>query len=265
MREEDGNITTDPEDACEKLGSFWADTFKAKPIDKAAAGSFLQKWAVQLPTIQWELDEEQFGSVLSQTGDAAPGPDGISYAAWRNAPKEIINILFQAYKSWIRGNDVPEDSDLAYLALIPKGDHSNDHQVVARTPGETRPLSLSNSDGKIFANALKTSMEEAVAEWALRAQSGFIKGRKMLRNAMEVETRAMEFAADMRSRSAMIFLDFGAAFPSLCHDFLWLALEHIGVPPKVLAAIQALYRENRHWIRFGGTCVEVFIYHYVWS
>jgi hypothetical protein len=80
----------------------------------------------------------------------------------------------------------------------------------------------------------------------------------MLQNIMDVATRAMEHAASLDHRAALIFLDFGAAFPSLSHEYLWLVLEHIGVPAPVLAAIKGLYRSNRHWIRFGGACVEVF-------
>ena len=258
VRKEDGSITTDPETACQELGAFWASTFTEKPIDQRGAKEFLRKWAVQLPTIQWELGEDEFAKVLSKTGDTAPGPDGIPYAAWRGAPKEVTKLLFQAYTSWIQGAEVPDDFNFAFLVLIPKGDHTEDHQLVARAPGDTRPLSLSNSDSKVLANALRATIEEAINNWAIQVQRGFIKGRKMLQNVMEVETRAMELSTSMRNRAALIFLDFGAAFPSLSHDFLWLVLEAIGVPPPVLSAIRELYRHNRHWMRFGGACLEVF-------
>jgi len=111
---------------------------------------------------------------------------------------------------------------------------------------------LSNSYGKILANALKNAMEDAIGRWAFEAQRGFIRGRKMLQNIMDVETRAMEMASRNNNRAALIFLDFGAAFPSLSHDFLWTVLERNGVPPMVVTAIKELYRQNRHWIRFRG-------------
>ena len=95
-------------------------------------------------------------------------------------------------------------------------------------------------------------MEDAIGRWALMVQRGFIKGRKMLKNAMEIEAKTMELALNMQNRAALIFLDFGAAFPSLSHDFLWLVLEHVGIPSQVLSAIKALYQHNRHWIRLGG-------------
>ena len=153
---------------------------------------------------------------------------------------------------------MPSDFNFAFLALIPKGSQEEDSRLIARTPEDTRPLSLSNSDCKILANALKATMEDAVGRWAIKAQRRFLKDRKMLENILDVETQAMEMAARLGQRSALILMDFGAAFPSLSHDFLWLVLAQIGVPPKVLRAIKELYRNNRHWIRFGGACVEVF-------
>jgi hypothetical protein len=258
VRMQNGSITTDPDEACKELGSYWADTFAEKPIDTKAAERFLQQWAVQLPSISWELDQAQFMKVIASTADTAPGPDGVPYAAWRNAPKEVLQILFDVYKLWIQGGEVPDDFNYSYLALIPKGSHDDDPRLLARAPGETRPLSLSNSDCKILANALQIAIEDAIGRWAIRAQRGFIKGRKMLQNIMEAETRAMKLANSLEHRAALIFLDFGAAFPSLSHTFLWMVLEHVGFPAVVIAAIKKLYRHNRHWIRFGGACVEAF-------
>ena len=223
-----------------------------------AAEQFLRRWAKPLPQIDWELEEDEFLKVINATGDTTPGPDGIPYAAWRGAPREVQRILFRCYLRWMEGDPVPSDFNFAFLALIPKGSQEEDSRLIARTPEDTRPLSLSNSDCKILANALKATMEDAVGRWAIKAQRGFLKGRKMLQNILDVETQAMEMAARLGQRSALILMDFGAAFPSLSHDFLWLVLAQIGVPPKVLRAIKELYRNNWHWIRFGGACVEVF-------
>ena len=92
---------------------------------------------------KWELDDIEFAKILSQTGDTAPGSDGVPYSAWRRAPKEVVHILYQAYKAWMQGAAVPDDFNFAYLALIPKGDHDDDPRLVAWAPSDTRPLSLS--------------------------------------------------------------------------------------------------------------------------
>jgi hypothetical protein len=56
----------------------------------------------------------------------------------------------------------------------------------------------------------------------------------------------------------MIFFDFAAAFPSLAHAFLWLALEMMGVPPWMIAALKACYIDCWHWLKHGRVCLRVF-------
>jgi hypothetical protein len=55
VRQSDGTVTTDPDEACKELGSFWANTFAKKPVDAKLADEFLRRWAVKLPPIDWEL------------------------------------------------------------------------------------------------------------------------------------------------------------------------------------------------------------------
>ena len=51
-----------------------------------------------------------------------------------------------------------------------------------------------------------------------------------------------------------VFFDFASAFPSLAHEFIWVALEVAGFPDKVISAIRGLYNDNRHWWRRAGRC-----------
>ena len=57
---------------------------------------------------------------------------------------------------------------------------------------------------------------------------------------------------------ATLLFDYGAAFPSLLQDFLWLCLAAIGFPVFIINAIKQLYVRNRHYWRFGGECRFVF-------
>eukprot|EP00973_Karenia_brevis_P003322 458117-Karenia_brevis.AAC.1 len=67
-----------------------------------------------------------------------------------------------------------------------------------------------------------------------------------------------EFSGRGMTSSAMVFFDFAAAFPSISHAFLWLALQFLGVPSEIISAIRALYAGNWHWLRFGRACIKAF-------
>ncbi len=49
------------------------------------------------------------------------------------------------------------------------------------------------------------------------------------------------------SSPARLLYDYGAAFPSLAREFLWLCLCAVGVPAFIIEAIGHLYRNNRHY------------------
>jgi hypothetical protein len=150
------------------------------------------------------------------------------------------------------------DFNFAFLCLLPKGTKPGDEVHIVRSPENTRPLSLSNSDGKIFAICVKNVLEPPVAGWAAEEQAGFVQGRQMLKNIADVEMVGASLSAEMQNRAAMIFFDFAAAFPSLAHAFLWMALEMMGVPVGVIYALKACYKGCWHWLRYGRACLRVF-------
>ena len=57
---------------------------------------------------------------------------------------------------------------------------------------------------------------------------------------------------------AACFFDFKAAFPSVSHKFLWAALRHAGIPGNIIAAIQQLYQNNAHFLRWQTGRVPLF-------
>eukprot|EP00973_Karenia_brevis_P076961 10686698-Karenia_brevis.AAC.1 len=92
----------------------------------------------------------------------------------------------------------------------------------------------------------------ALPQWALPQQRGFINTRMMIDNIIEMDTASRIASKTQEARAALIFFDFAAAFPSIAWDYMWLTLDYVGIPKKILQAIQALYCNNRHFFRFMG-------------
>ena len=70
-------------------------------------------------------------------------------------------------------------------------------------------------------------------------------------NVLEVDFEAMKMSL-LGSRGALILFDFQAASPSLAHDYLWSALDALGVPHPLLQALQCFYVDNVHIIKVKG-------------
>ena len=54
-----------------------------------------------------------------------------------------------------------------------------------------------------------------------------------------------------------MFFDFKAAFPSLSHDFMWYALQQLGVSDPWFSAIRKFYRSNVQHLGAASFCATV--------
>ncbi len=110
-------------------------------------------------------------------------------------------------------------------------------------PGEVRPLSIVNTDNRLMANAVRLRAEPLLAKAISPAQRGFLPGRSMLHNVLELDGE-MRAASLQAERPAAVFFDFAAAFPSLAHDFMFEVLDHLRLPMQFRTFITNLYLGN---------------------
>lgn len=179
--------------------------------------------------------------MVQRAHTTAPGPDGISYTAWRCAPDLARRALYGVYLRWMSTGSLPPAVNWAYLALLPKTG------TEALQAGDTRPLSMANCDSKLLASALRTRLDPLVDRALSSRQFGFRRSASILTPVVEVDTAMQRVACGARPRGGAIFFDFSAAFPSLAHAFLWAVLSESGISPNVVRAIQALCEDNQHW------------------
>lgn len=244
-KDERGQVVVNPDEAAQLFINYWGNTFKQKDIHAGYAKKFLKKYCRKLPLTNFIISLERFTEILEGTNDSATGPDGIPYAAWRVANQWTQGALHEHYLYWIAGNPVGESFNEAWLSLLPKGEADYDTHRTARAPDETRPLSCCNSDCKITALALNDPVANVLSDWADASQRGFVLGRCILDNFVELDTEARIAALDPALQPALLFFDFAAAFPSIAWAFLWMVLQAAGVPWNIIQAIRALHGNNK--------------------
>ena len=254
VRDDEGNPIYGQDESTKRLGKYWGEKFKSVDIDdEDKAREFIVRFSNRFPEVSWFLGWIQFISMMQHLNSSAPGPDGIPYKGWQMNFYALM-ILYMGYMVWMTYGYVPIFFNIAYLWLLPKTEPSDG----VFKPGDTRPLTGSNCDTKIFAMAIGQVLNKHIGDWAIACQRGFIKGRCMLKNIIEVETRALKMARIKENSAAIIFLDFAAAFPSICRRFLWLALREIRIPEGIIIAIQALYGNNLHFVKTSSGIRFVF-------
>ncbi len=114
--------------------------------------------------------------------------------------------------------------NLGILCCIPKGEgeenaqHSRAMHGNVIFPSRPVPLSFVDVSNRMIASAYKYHWERFLGPWVSKEQTGFIPGRSMMANVMQIEAHSLEVAST-RQRGMMILVDFRAAFLSVSHDF----------------------------------------------
>ena len=263
----DGEVVTDSAEMAALLRSHWGEVFAATPIN----ASTLERWIAEdlppearstLPPAddpRWRVRRQDVGRAMKLAGASAPGPDGIPYSAWQRLGETAVDILHAAGLALetcdfhAKLMDMEPDHtvlqhsfNLGILACIPKGSGDDPPDASA-----TRPLSIVNTDNRILASSRRIRWEPILEEWVSGDQRGFLRGRSMISNVVEMELEAMRLSLSQPAAALLLF-DFRAAFPSMSQAFLFRILDALGLPPHVMNFLKALYDDSRCTIGLGG-------------
>ena len=193
--------------------------------------------------------------------DSCPGPDGVPYAAWRGAGELIAGVVHGALCAVFEGGeDLPEQFNEANMVLPPKGEVEAGATWVSKPASDTRPLSLSNTDSKIFALMTKRNLARLCEKVVSPRQRGVVKGRRIEECVLELGSGAACASTVSARLAATVLFDFKVAFPSLAHQWIYLVLERVGAPMKWIKLIKKLYKGCPCNILFAGAvCIVILI------
>ena len=276
LEDADGAVQTDPSAVAAILRLHWGDVFAKRCLREADIRRWLQHdlhapdgLAAALhplladPTC-WRIRREDIVNAIDRTSKSAPGPDGIPYAAWRALGPLAHDTLFAAAQALEASDGLdhlaaacPLDEvgqsafNAAVMVFLQKKEPLISAAGVAYTKAsDLRPLSIVNTDNRLLANALRLRIEPLLSQVISTMQQGFLPGRSLLKNVIDVDAAMREVAFEQDDPAA-VFFDFQAAFPSISHAFLHETLSALGLPPTVCRFISCLYWG--HGCRIAGT------------
>ena len=284
MVHRDGHVTTSPQEIAEILRDHWKGVFKEKHVELAALQIWMEDLFLKneegvfitgLPEVgssRWVIRRKAIAKAVKTARNSAPGPDGIPATAYKALGPIAIDLLHQVSECLCTPHGVAEltsaysdrcTSDLhefnrSLLCCLPKKAVGTDPELGDFFSGDTtRPLALVNTDNRILASAARLTWEPILAEYISVQQQGFLKGRQMLGNVIDIDYAAMTVSLTC-AKGATMFFDFKAAFPSVSHDFFKPSLSFIGLPPSTLSFINSIYDHNFCSIMFKGNLYEGF-------
>uniref|UniRef100_A0A8C5MA27 Reverse transcriptase domain-containing protein n=1 Tax=Leptobrachium leishanense TaxID=445787 RepID=A0A8C5MA27_9ANUR len=189
----------------------------------------------------------------SKTGKC-PGPDSLPLRYYKTFRKVLIPHLLKAFNALAQGQNLPPQALMANVTLLPK--EGKDPTNCANY----RPISLLNTDIKLFAKVLATRLQPHIPNLIHCDQVGFVPGREAKDNTI----RALQLIHRCRSSGEDFLLlstDSEKAFDRVNWDFLFASLAHIGLGPNMQSWVWALYADPSARLCVNGVYSESFKIH----
>jgi len=179
-------------------------------------------------------DCDLWNAIKSMPKGKSPGPDRLPsevYAAFYYPIRiSLLNFLNKIAED---REAVPAGFTEAMVRLIPKkGDLSE--------LGNWRPISLLNTDYKIFATILRNRIAPMADYLISKEQIGFMRGRNIDTNIWLVNQEYMDYQVS-KDRRIMIFYDLEKAYDYVNHEALGYILQQRGFCPKFTKLIKCLH------------------------
>ena len=113
---------------------------------------------------------------------------------------------------------------------------------------------MKNAFNKIIAAVWARSARRTTARHLHHTQRGFTFGRNFVNNYIDLDSIGRMYGFDNPADSLALFafFDIAAAFPSLCHKFLFFVLKAIGLPEGFSNVFRCMYDNVMAYGFMGG-------------
>lgn len=200
-----------------------------------------------------EITEEDVDNALTHSANgSSPGINGLPYEYWKylrsTRPKKkdeaeretededhnIVKILTEVYRDIEKHGIEPSTgfTEGWMCPLYKKGDR--------REISNYRPITLLNSDYKIFTKALSVKLAQVAGLMIHPDQAGFMPGRSITDQVM-LAKMMIHYAEATEENGMLVTLDQEKAYDKVRHDYLWKTLETFGLPERFINTVKALY------------------------
>jgi endonuclease/exonuclease/phosphatase family metal-dependent hydrolase len=247
----DGALLSSAVDMSRALQAHWQGVFDSKPICSDTADLLIGRLAIPKLGLLVLPSPDAVARHIRSLRDSAPGPDGIPYSAWLAAGALGAQSIYDVIQHVLDGGAFPVDARTSLMVFISKAGKDG---AIAKAE-EMRPISLTNTDAKLWASLLNFGLARSFEPIIDSVQKGFVRGRRGSDHVIQLDLQA-HCLSMQAPNPAIILADLKAAFPSVSHAFIRKVLEKLLGRHPFFHAIMQMYTGLTAAIVIAGSIID---------
>ncbi|KAL1279297.1 hypothetical protein QQF64_025970 [Cirrhinus molitorella] len=245
-KEKNGSLKTSKEQVEGHLRTIYTDEKKDEPIVISTDIP-----PISLPQHQFDISPTKLSEVRQAVKKArsasAPGPNGVPYSVYKNAP-DVLKILWKNMKVAWDKQIIPKAWRRAGGVFIPKEKNST---IIE----QFRQINLLNIEGKIFFSVLAQRLTQylkqnhfidtSIQKAGIAGFSGCLEHNSIIWH--QIQTSRKE-GKDLH----VLFLDLANAYGSVPHSLLWAAFDFFHVLTIITNLVKHYFQDLQFCITTSG-------------
>jgi exonuclease III len=203
-------------------------------------------------------------SMKSTQNGSSTGINGLPYELWKTlhdryeieskADKPTFNIIHTLTRVYndIEEYGVQEGTDFAAGWMCPLYKKKDKRKIE-----NYRPITLLNSDYKIFTKALAIKLVRIISKIIHENQAGFIPGRSIF-DQVRLSKLMVHYAETVEENGVIVSLDQEKAYDKVSHEYLWKTLAKYNLPDKFINIVKSLYENAETQVMVNGVLSSPF-------
>ncbi|KAM9316739.1 uncharacterized protein PAF06_007809 [Gastrophryne carolinensis] len=181
----------------------------------------------------------------------SPGEDGLPGEYYKAFEDQIAPFMLKWLNNIDRRHSPSSTMNTAIIKLIPKPGKDG------RFCNNYRPISLINCDLKIYASLIANRLLKVIPYIISGFQAGFIPKRGVNQN-ISLAVSIINHIKETKSKAIVLALDAQKAFDRVSWSYLEATLHQIGLGPRIIEKIMALYTNQKAKLEINGVLSEPF-------
>ena len=260
IKDKEGHLKQIPKDIAQTFGKYYATLYNlphATSPQSRIAEYLTSTGMTRLPSpARYSLDtpitvKEVTEVLKSFKSGKSPGPDGFTISYYREFSELLSKQMTKVFNAVGLTSTFPMDTLRAHITLIPKeGKDPADC-------GGYRPISLLNTDLKIFTKILATRIQSWIPQIIDLDQVGFVPTREGRDNTTKV-LNLINQVNDKKIPCVFLNTDAEKAFDRVDWRFLFEVLKQIGMGERMISWIKSVYTNPQAVVKANGVLSEPF-------